>query len=263
MKTLRIAALSILYFIGTIILAVVIALAALFTYFHLQIFLFARGDYLLFVSSELNMIPVIMIMVLIIYALFSIKERYLKKNEKHIGITIEEENPVDIETLSKLERFLFKLLNKLIALDEEIAKIFRMIKICYIPVLLAAVYCGMTSYAILYKESIRLGSPIAPLGVNYKNSDIKMVNVGVAKAYKNSYSPYYQVVFNDGRYVNLFGGSMHEDKDIGFEYILIDLDKNLRAQGVIKNVDKENFEEYSKGLDKGFVSRVEKLFDNK
>ena len=71
------------------------------------------------------------------------------------------------------------------------------------------------------------------------------------------------LTFNNGQSVNLFGGTMQEGKDIGFEYILIDLDKNLKAQGVIKNVDKENFEKYSKGLDKDFVSRVEKLFDDK
>jgi len=41
------------------------------------------------------------------------------------------------------------------------------------------------------------------------------------------------------------------------------LDKKLKAQGVIKSVNKENFEKYAKGLDKDFISRVKQLFYDK
>jgi len=263
MKTSKIVGFSILYIIGIVIFAIVIALGTLISYFSLQMFIFGKGDYLLFVSSGLNMIPVFMIMILIIYALIKIKDKVFKRKYVQAGIMDEDDKSVGIETLSKLERFLFKLLNKLMALDDAITKILKVIKICYLPVLIIAIYCGMTSYAILYTNRIKVNSPLIPTGVIYKYSDIKSVNVGVAKGHKNSYSPYYEVTFNNSRSVNLFGGSMHENKDIGFEYILIDLDKKLRTQGVVKSVDKENFEKYSKGLDKGFVSRVEKLFDDK
>ena len=121
----------------------------------------------------------------------------------------------------------------------------------------------MTSYAILYSDNIKVSTPIVPIGVIYKYSDVKSIDVGVAKGNKNSYSPYYRVIFSDDKSVDFFGGSMNADNGMGFEYALIDLDEKLRAQGVIKSVDKENFEEYSKGLDKDFISRVEKLFDNK
>jgi hypothetical protein len=261
MKALKMIVFSIFYYVVIVILAVIIALATLLGYFTLQLLIFGRGDYLLFVSNSLNIIPVIMIINLIIYALFKIKEKLSKRKEQQIGITEEDDEPVDIETLSKLERLLLKLLYKLEELDKTISKIFKVIKTCYIPVLIIAIYCGMTNYAILYTDSIKVSSPIVPTGIIYKYSDIKGIDVGVTKENKNSYSPYYEVIFNDGKSVNLFGGSMHEDKDIGFEYILIDLDKKLRTQGVIKSADKENFEEYSKGLDKDFVSRVEKLFD--
>lgn len=263
MKVLKMVGFSILYFAGIIIIAVVIALSTLFGYFSLQLFLFGKGDYLLFVSNTLNMLPVLMIMLSIIYAFIRIKDKFFNRKNKQTVIIEENNEPLDIETFSKLEKFLFKLLNKLLALDYIIAKVFSIVKICYVPVLIVAIYLGMTSYGILYPESIKVSSPIAPAGVIYKYSDIKNVNVGVAKGYKNSYSPYYKVIFNDGKSVDFFGGTMHSDKDIGFEYILIDLDKKIRIQGVIKTVDKENFEKYSKGLNKDFISRVEKLFDDK
>lgn len=258
--------LGILTFIGIIIISVVVALATLFSYFTLQLFIVGRGDYLLFVSSELNLIPVTMILILIVYTLFMIKEKLFKRKEKLEEI-IEDEEPIDVESLNRFEKLIYKLLNMLInipqsklkAIDDTATKIFKIIKICYVPALMIAIYCGMTSYAILYTDSIKVSSPIEPKGVIYKYSDIKRVNVGVEEDRK-SYSPYYEVVFNDGKSVNIFDGSMNEDNDIGFEYILIDLDKKLRSQGVAKSVDKENFEKYAKGLNKNFISRVEKLF---
>ena len=97
MKILRIAGLGIVSYIGIVILAVVIAITIIFTYFPLQSFLFARGEFLLFISSELNMIPLFMIMILIIYALFRLKEKYFQKQiEKIEG----DNNPIRIENLS-------------------------------------------------------------------------------------------------------------------------------------------------------------------
>lgn len=122
----------------------------------------------------------------------------------------------------------------------------------------------MTSYTILYPDSIKVSSPMNPTGIIYKYSNIKNVDVGVAGSYENSYSPYYKVIFNDNKSVDLLdgSGSIQANKD-DFEYVLINLDKKLRAQGIIKNVNKENFDRYAKGLDKGFISRVEKLFNDK
>lgn len=270
MKTLKIFALSILTFIGIIIISVIIALTILFGYFSLQLFIVGGGNYLLFVSDELNMIPVFMIILLSVYALIIIKEKLFKNKEK-LEETIEDEELVDISTLNRFEKLIYKLLNilinmpvnKLKAIDDMATKIFKIIKKCYLPALMIAIYCGMTSYSILYDDSIKVSSPIEPRGVIYKYSDIKNVSVGVGEGYKKSYSPYYEVVFNDGKSVDLFGGSMQEDKDIGFEYVLIDLDKKLRAQGVDKAVDKENFEKYSNELNEEFISRVEKLFEVK
>ena len=218
---------------------------------------------MLFVGGDLNMIPSIMIIILIIFVLFRIKEKFFNNKEKQAEIIDENDTPSGIEDLNKLEKFLFKLLNAFLARDEKILKIFKILKISYILVLIVVIYLGMTSYAILYPESIKVGSPIVPKGVVYKYSDIKNVNVGISKSSKNSYSPYYKAIFNDGKCVDLFGATMQESKGVRFEYILIDLDKKLRTQGVVKTVDKENFPKYSEGLDKDFVSRVEKLFDDK
>lgn len=263
MGVLKILGLSILYFVGIVIFATVLALGTLFTYFPLQMYLFGRGDYLLFVSSKFNMIPALMIMLLIVYAFIRLKERFFGNKETFKEIIEDTEETKDIEIFSNKEQFIFKVLNRLEAFDDKAIKVFNVIKICYIPVLIMVIYCGMTSYTILYNDGIKVSSPIAPTRVFYKYSDIKSIQVGVDRERRNSYSAYYSVIFNDGKSVNFFEGSMHEDKDKGFEYILIDLDKKLRAQGVSKSVSKVNFEEYSKGLDKEFVSRVEKLFDDK
>ena len=231
---LRLAVFGIIKFIGTIIIALVLGLATLWGYFSLQLFMFCRGDYLLFVAGDLNRIPTIMIMILIIFILFGIKKRLFNRKAKHEEI-----------------------------IDGKILKLFKIGKISYILVLIVVSYFGMTNYTILYPESIKVGSPIVPNGAIYKYSDIKNVNVGISKKSKKSYSPYYNVIFNDGKSTDLFGSSMQENNGVRFEYILIDLDKELRTQGVVKTVDKENFTKYSERLDRDFVSRVETLFDYK
>ena len=158
------------------------------------------------------MIPITMILMLIAYVFVRIKEKFSERKNKQIEIIEEDNEAVDIETLSKLDKFLYKLLNKLITLDEKITNIFKLIKICYICVLIISIYCGMTSYAILYPNSIKVSSPINPKGVIYNYSDIHSVNVGVKKSHKNSYSPYYKVIFNDNKSVDFFGDSMQEVK---------------------------------------------------
>lgn len=266
MNILRTAGSGIYYFIRTIILAVlavVVGLVILWGYFSLQIFIFCRGNYLLFVTDDLSMIPVIMIIILIVFVPWGIKERFFNSNKKQELIMDESDEPLDIEKLSKFEKFIFKLLNPFLTHDKRIIKIIKIVKISYILVLIVAIYLGMTNYAILYPESIKVGSPIVPKGIIYKYSDIKNVNVGITRDSKKSYSPYYNVIFNDGKSVNFFGAAMQERDGLRFENILIDLDKKLRTQGVVKNVDKEDFEKYSEGLDMDFVSRVEKLFDEK
>lgn len=271
MKILKTIIFTILYNIGLIILAVIIALGTLFTYSFLQVFLFGRGDYLLFISDEFNMVPILMLMIYIIVYIIVIKQKKIeKKIENQSEIIKIYEEPIEVETPSKLEQFVYKLfsneklLNKLDVFSDKILKKFKVIKICFISVLVIAIYCGMTSYAILYSDRVKVSTPINPIGAIYEYNDIKSIDVGVKKEKRNSYIPYYKVKFSDDRSVDLFGGSMmHEDKGKSFEYILIDLDKELISQRVSKNVNKVNFKDYSKDLDKDFISRVEKLFDDK
>lgn len=260
MKALRTVGVGILYSIGSILFAVTAALAVLFGYFYIQFSLVGRGDYLLFISGESSVIPVFMILILIVYAGFKAKEK-LSKNEIMLSeIGEKDQEPFDIKSLRKSEQFILKLIEKLDAIDREVSKLFRYIKICYIPALLIAIYCGITSYAVLYTDSIKVSTPINPAGVVYPYRDIKRVDVGIEKGYRNSYSPYFTVTFDDEKQVNLFGDTMLQENSTSFEYILIDLDKKLNAQGVDKRVDTENFEKYSSGLDPNFISRVKQLF---
>lgn len=54
------AGFGILSYISTIILVVVLVLATIFVYFLLQLFLFAREDYLQIAAGGVSMIPVFM-----------------------------------------------------------------------------------------------------------------------------------------------------------------------------------------------------------
>jgi hypothetical protein len=263
MRIFKYIGLGILYMIGIIIFATILALGTIFAYFPLQLLLLGRGDYLLFVSGDANMISVYLIMILIVYFAFVLKEKFFKRKDMQEELLEQDDEPLDMETLSKKERTLLSLLNKLMSFDDIVAKAFKVIKASYIPALVIAIYCGLTSYAILYSDSVKLSSPVRPAGITYKYTDIKSIDVNIHKYKRNSYEPRYIVKFNDGKSVNLFGGSMHTDYDKGFEYILIGVDEKLKAQGVPKTVDKTNFENYAKGLDKDFTARVEKLFDNR
>lgn len=264
MKALKIVVLGILNSIGLIAFAVATALAVLWGYFYIQFFLVGRGDYLLFVPGETSMIPVFMILILLVYVALKAKEKF-SRNEKKLSEMIEmiEENqePLNVESLKKSEQLILKLLDKLDAFDRKAVKLFRYIKICYIPALLIAMYCGITSYAVLYTDSIKVSSPINPTGVVYPYSDIKRVDVWIEKGYRNSYSPNYTVTFDDEKQVNLFGDTMIQENGAAFEYILIDLDTKLRARGVNKRVDPKNVEKYSAGLDADFIGRVRQLFE--
>jgi hypothetical protein len=262
MKILKFISLGILYMIGLVIFATILALGTIISYYPLQTILFGRGDYLLFISGDANMIPVYMIIGLIIYFVMKLKDKLLKRKVEQIE-PLEDEEPIDVERLSKKEKTLLRLLNKLMAFDDIAARIFKLIKVCYIPALIIAMYCGLTSYAIVYTDSVKLGSPLNPSGTTYKYTDVAAVNVYINKYKRNSYEPLYIITFNDGKSVNLFGSSMHEKSDKSFEYIILDIDKKLRSQEVIKTVNKTYFDNYSKNLDKNFTSRVEKLFDNR
>jgi hypothetical protein len=260
MKVLKTVVLGILYSIGIIVSAVAAALTAFWGYFYIQSFLVGRGNYLLFVAGETSMIPVFMILILLVYAALKAKEKF-SGNDKKLSEMIEKnQEPLNAESLNKSEQLILKLLEKLDAFDRKAAKLFRYIKICYIPALLITMYCGITSYAVLYTDSIKVSSPINPTSVVYPYSDIKRVDVGIEKGYRNSYSPYYTVTFDDEKQVNLFGDTMLQENGPAFEYILIDLDTKLRVQGVNKSVDTKNFEKYSAGLDADFIGRVRQLF---
>ena len=129
MTILKVIGYGILYFIGIIIFAVIVVCATIIPYFSLQMRLFGKGDYLLFISSTLNMIPVIMIMILIMYALIRVKEKLSRRKEKRQEKIEEDDELVDIEKLGKLEKFFFKLINNIIKNERKIAKMFKVLKI--------------------------------------------------------------------------------------------------------------------------------------
>ena len=271
MEILKMLGLGILSYIGTVILVVVIALTTIFGYMTLQLALFGNGNYLLFISSNLSIIPIIMIGILFIYFLLVMREKFVERKEKQLEILDENKEPIDIETLNKVQKLFFKLLiklmDKVIALDDafynKIAKAFKILKSIFVLILIIAIYCSMTSYSILYTDSVKISSPLSPKGIIYKYNDIKSINVGIADVYKNSYEPYYKIVFNNNKYINLFGGGVQEESDIESEDVLINLDEKLRMYGVTKIVNKNNFKEYSKGLDKDYINKVERLFNDK
>ncbi len=263
MNIIKILGLGALKYIGIVILVVIIVISTLFGYFSLQMYLFGKGDYLLFVSNNLNIIPAFMIMLLLLYFIITAYNKLMAKKYDDEWTDDETQNNdslKNIEALGKKEQILLKLINKLLELLDIFDKLFKIVKLCYIPVLLAAVYIGMTSYTILYPNSIKLSSPLQPTGITYDYKDVEIINVGIDKGDDDSYNPYYEVVLTDGTSIDFFGGSSMSENDKGFEEVLFDFDKKIRNMGVDKNVNKKDFEKYAEGLNTEFVRRVEKLF---
>jgi len=225
MKILKQAGLGIVSFVVEIILIVILAGGSLFAYGTLYNMLLAKGDYLLFVPNKLNIVPALMFGIFLgcalIYTFFiilsiysKIKEKLLKKNTMQTNISKDE---VESEV------------------DEQPQK-YKKIIIYYIIALIIAVYCGMTSYAIFYNDSIKIKTPLSPFGVSYSYRDIKSIDTGINR-YGN---PYYVIFFNNGKGLDLFDG---EGKNDDLTEVLIEFDSKFRARGVIKNVDKKIFRE--------------------
>ena len=75
MKVLKTICFGIPYFIITTILISVVIFAALLGCLFLQLFIFGRGDYLLFVGNDSNRITITMIGISIVYVFFRLKEK--------------------------------------------------------------------------------------------------------------------------------------------------------------------------------------------
>lgn len=270
MKILKAIVFFIRTFLGIIIIGTIITIATMFTYFPLQQFLFGRGEYLLFVTSKINMISVIMIMVLMIYLLLHLYNKIENKKEQfdeEAGIEELYEMPIETEENNRINTFLIKLSNKLSVhenklsiFENKVKRIFRVIRKCYIPALIIAIFCGMTSYSILYEDSIKISSPINPAGSTYSYSEIKSIDVGIL-GYEDLCTPYYVITLKNNKTVDLFGGSPSHSSNLSPEEILAELDSSLRKQGIAKKVDKSNFEKFAEGLDENYVKEVEKLLE--
>lgn len=219
---------GILKIIGTLIVAILVSFIILIGYSIIQLAIFGKGDYLLFVSHNLSIISIIMIIFAFEYYYSKLKEK--TKNKKGV----EKQKP------SKFNK-----------------RIMLIIAIAFV----AIIYIGMTSYTILYEDSIKVASPINPVGDVYKYSEINKVKVEVKKGIDGSYSVSYKVFFKQGGSAELIRGSMFEEKGGNKEDILLKLDEQLKAKAVEKESKKENFDKYADGMDKTFVSKIEKLFD--
>jgi len=264
MKILKLLSIGFLKYIGTAIFATAIVMITLFSYFPLQENIFGKDDYLLFISNKINIIPAIMIMILLVYYCLEIYNKFINKNPKHdewIDDELDYNDDVEevTESLSFKEQILLKLLFKFIDCIYFLYALFNKIKICYIPVLLIAIYVGMTSYTVLYADSIKSSSPLKPLGITYDYYDIERIDVGLNKGNEDSYTPFYEVMLNDGTSVDFMGGSSHKS-NIYTEEVLFNFDKELRSRGIPKSVNKDNFEKFAEGLNEDYVKMVEKLF---
>lgn len=265
--------------LGLIILVTIGALGllgGLFLFLSAQLWLSGEKNYLLFISNDLNFASVIALGLLIVCFIFFIKNKYTKEEADEEEIFAEEmyeeddEDYVYIKEDSKMGIFMDRVINYVALIDDGLEYIKKMrisqfvqkyFKITYIVVLIIITYCGFASYTVLYENSIKVNSPLAPFGVTYKYSDIKNVKVGVKKGYQDEYEVYYILKFNNDKAVNLMSWMTDSPLEKSTEAILSDLDKQLKDQGVNKSVSKNNFDKFSEGLDKESVSETEKLFE--
>lgn len=221
-------------FLFKIIMAIIFALGTIILYCKVQILIIQDKSYLLFIGSNFNIVPIIMLELLVLYYFISIVEKFMKK------------------------KIFSKNKDNIIRIFQKSSRIYKVI---YLVVMLFSIYYGMTSYTLLYEDSIKVSSPLSFNLRTYEYSDIESINVGVRKTDFRNYTPYYKIKFNDNKSINLFGGIMDEQKGKFFEDILHDLDKKLTSQGIIKNVSKKNFEKYSKGLDINYINKLEEVFE--
>lgn len=228
MEALKKFCIRVIEFIVIITLAIAGTLIPIIGMFALQVLLLGQKNYLLFISTSKSKVLIVLVEILFMYLAFKFREKMLKKT-----------------TLKKVMN-----LNKGLI-------------IAYLIAIMLAIYCSFTNYTILYEDKIKISSPLTPFGAEYNYSDIKSVDVGVKKENKKTYIPYYKIQFNNNKTTDLLGGSgMDEQDGKRFEDIIVEFDEKLKSQGVTKNVDKKNFDKYSESLDKNFVDRIEKIFED-
>jgi len=240
--------------IGKYCIAIALAIIGVLAYAFLQIMLFGRGDYLLFVSNGINIVAAIFVLLPIVYVSITVMGKFEKADEKQFddAMCCGNDEYDDGDELELQDESDYPVVNN---------RSKKILKICYIPVLLISIYWGITNYAILYTDTIKVCSPLNPSGTVYGYKDVESISVGFEE-YRKTYSPVYEVKFYDGTSINLFGGSIHENLDgEDFEDILIKFDERIMAQGVRKSIDRTHFSEYSKDLNREFAGKVRKLFD--
>lgn len=229
--------LGLITFVLIIVFGLAIAMGTIIVIFLIQVFLLSEKDYLLLVSNDIGIITVFMIESLAIYLIYKLDMK-----------------------LSKGKGKLFHF--ESVSLINEFDGFSRYVKIIYGIVLFVFIYCGVTSYSVVYEDRIKVISPLSPSGVTYDFDDIESIDVGIKKQFRSSHVPFYKVKFSDNKVADLLGGSSNDTKDEErHENILIDLDYKLKSRGVIKSVSRVNFQKYSRGLDEEFVNRIEKLFN--
>ena len=220
-----------------IIIIIVVGIGTFIAFFLAQLFFLGDNNYLLFISNKENIVSVIMIVFFVIYGVYKIDAKLSKGKGKIFSVKG----------------------NSLMRKFDIAPKYFKII--CSIA-LIASIYYAITSYSALYEDKIKVSSPLSPEGVVYEYRDIESIEVGIKKQFGKSYVPYYIVKFNDGKTADFLGGSGRSEQEGKLaENILINLDNQLKAQGVTKTVNKDNFKKYSKGLDKDYVNRIEKLLE--
>ena len=264
--------------LGFIILAIIGAFGMTFLFSSVQLWLSGEKNYLLFISNDFYIVSMVALGLLIAYLLFFIKSKFTKEKTDEEQMVSEEiyEEEIDEEYVyikedSKMGIFMDRVIQFVVLIDDKLEYIKKTrlyktaqnnFKITCIVALIIITYCGFASYTVLYESSIKVSSPLAPFGVTYKYSDIKKIKVGVKKGYQDDYDVYYILKFNNDKAVDLLGGAIEDwDGKKSLEGVLIDIDKQLKVQGVSKSVDKNNFEKFSNGLDKEYVSETEKLFE--
>lgn len=237
MKLLKAMLKGILYCIGALFFIVVTAVVSIILYVMLSSLIIGRGDYLLVVtSSRLEIVPIVMITVLIMYGLIKLKKRIFP-------------NKLEKELLKAEENGAYG------TLTDKLVKITRY---CYIPVLVIVLYICLASKTTVYKDSIKVTYPNNLKGITYSYSDVKSINVGFVKD-RGDYRMYYKINFSNNKSVDLYGGNSMAKADTSIEDELIKLDNNFRNLGIPRSIDKSNYESFSKEKNENIISNIDRV----
>jgi len=258
--------LGIIGYILGVLLLITVGITAIFGFFIGFAFLhgilvgvsdfFVRNDFIGYILPTFNYFIGLIAFILIIIGIAAVK--FVKPIEKQ-EIYFEE-----IDSTSNDIRFIEKTVYKIIyfivplyvAIWNFVGK--NKVKLFWPIFALCLVmgYYSLTTYSIIYQDTIVKHSFLNPTGKTYRWDDIEQVEVRIDKD-RYDYDYYYVIKFKDKDTLNV-------DKSISSHLYFADtfllIDQKVKELGINKIIDRTDLEKWGTQFDEDYVEKVQRLF---